>query len=210
MTHSLRFLSLALLVSVLAACDSSEIITEPDPVQAEMVQDLPADPITGFDPTTGQPIGADVFTFFSLRTGEVVPNADSASTAWDLGFKGTAIIVNGGTSGPGEGAAQVMTGSFEEMIEAPADGYVTDSEDGNAIPTGSGNGWYNYNQPLNLVTPIPGRVLVVKTADGRYAKIRILSYYQGAPDTPDPDQDTARYYTFEYVFQPDGSHTLAD
>ena len=101
-------------------------------------------------------------------------------------------------------------GAFEEVMEAPAEGYATDSEAGNAIPTGSGNGWYNYNGQLNLITPIPGRVLVIKTADARYAKIRIISYYEGAPDTPDSTQDTARYYTFEYVFQPDGSRTLAD
>ena len=205
-----RFLALVLMLPALAACDSSETVLQPDPVQAEMVQDLPADPITGFDPDTGQPIGADVFTFFSLRTGEIVPNVDSASTAWDLGFKGTTILLNGGTSGPGDGAAQVVAGSFEEMTEAPADGYVADTEDGNAVPTGSGNGWYNYNPPLNLITPIPGRVLVIKTADGRYAKVRILNYYEGAPDSPDPNQDTARYYTFEYVFQPDGSRALTD
>ncbi|NNF59143.1 MAG: hypothetical protein HKN04_12985 [Rhodothermaceae bacterium] len=210
MPRSLRFLSFALFMMVLAACDSAEPVIEPDLIQAEMVQDLPADPITGFNPTTGQPIGADVFTFFSLRTGEVVPNSDSASTAWDLGFKGTTIIVNGGTSGPGAGAAQVVTGSFEDLTEAPADGYATDADTGTAIATGSGNGWYNYNQPLNLVTPIPGRVLFIQTADGRYAKVRILNYYEGAPESPDPDQDTARYYTFEYVFQPDGSRTLTD
>ena len=32
--------------------------------------------------------------------------ADSTGTAWDLGFRGTTIIVNGGTSGPGAGTAQ--------------------------------------------------------------------------------------------------------
>lgn len=210
MARLTRFLLLALIAPAFTACDSAETVIVPDPIQAEVVNDLPADPITGFDPDTGQPIGADVFTFFSLRTGAIVPNADSASTAWDLGFKGTTIVVNGGSSGPGEGAAQVVTGSFEEVVEAPAEGYATDSDAGNAIPTGSGNGWYNYNGQLNLITPIPGRVLVIKAADGRYAKVRILSYYEGAPDTPDPTQDTARYYTFEYVFQPDGSRTLAD
>lgn len=205
-----KVLPLLLLVGLLAACDTATTDPIDDPVAAETVTDLAADPIVGFDTTTGQPIGTGAFTFFSLRTGEVVPNADSASTAWDLAFRGTEIRVNGGTSGPGNGAALVWTGAFEDLAEAPADGYAIDDADGNAIPTGSGNGWYNYAPQTNLISPIPGRVLVVKTADGRYAKVRIVSYYRGAPETPDPATDEARYYTFDYVFQPDGSRTLTD
>ena len=58
------------------------------------------------------------------------------------------------------------------------------------------------------LTPIPGRVLVIRTADGTYAKVRILSYYKGAPETPDAATDEARYYTFEFLHQPDGSRVL--
>lgn len=208
MTRLFRFTALLGLIGVLAACDNADPIDVPDPIVADVVEDLPADPIVGFDPTTGQPVGTGRFTFYSLREGEVVE--DSASTAWDLAFRGTTILVNGGTSGPGEGAALVVTGTFEDVTEAPADGYATDGAEGNAIPTGSGNGWYNYNPQLNLVTPIPGRVLIIKTADGRYAKVRIVSYYEGAPETPDPTTDEARYYTFEYVLQPDGGRSFVD
>lgn len=204
----LRTFCIGLLALLLSACDSSTQLTGGDPIEAETVSDLPADPIIGFDPNTGQPVGTGEFTFFSLRTGTEV--ADSASTDWDLAFRGTEIRINGGTSGPGNGAALVFTGAFEDLAQAPEAGYSTDSQSGNAIPLGSGNGWYNYNPKTNLVSPIPGRVLVVMTADGRYAKVRIVSYYRGAPDTPDPTTDEARYYTFDYVFQPDGSRTLAD
>ena len=51
-------------------------------------------------------------------------------------------------------------------------------------------------------------VLVIRTADGTYAKVRILSYYKGAPETPDVATDEARYYTFEFRHQPDGSRVL--
>ena len=47
-----------------------------------------------------------------------------------------------------------------------------------AICTGSDNGWYNYNRATNLILPIPGRTIVLRTADGNYAKMRILSYYK--------------------------------
>ena len=209
--RALTFALAAVAALGLSACGES-VPPPPTPLQATRVSDLPADPATGRDPNTGQPTGTtNRFTFFSLRENRIVlsstePNrADSASTAWDLAFRGTTILVNGGTSGPGQGAAQVLTAAFDEVTEAPADGYTQDAAGAPAIPTGGGNGWYTYNGQTQTITPTPGRVLVVKTADGRYAKIRILSYYEGAPETIDPMADEARYYTFEYVFQPDGS-----
>lgn len=188
----------------LTACDSN---SDDDGgtvnLDAVTVTDLPADPPVAVGPMG--PVGTGHYTFFSLRDNEVV--TDSASTAWDLGFRATDIIVNGGTSGPGQGQAQVVEGLFEEITEAPAGGWATDSASGKAIPSGSGNGWYNYNPASMTITPIPGRVLLVRTADGRYAKLRIVSYYKGAPETPDL-QSESRYYTFEYVVQPDGSRTF--
>ncbi len=208
MTRLLQTIPLLLFIAVLAGCDSATPAANIDPSEAATITDLAADPIIGFDPNTGQPIGTGAFTFFSLRTGAEV--ADSASTEWDLGFRGTEIRANGGTSGPGNGAALVFTGAFEDLLAAPESGYATDDTNRNAIPQGSGNGWYNYDPQVNLISPIPGRVLVIKTADGRYAKVRIVSYYRGAPATPNPVTDEARYYTFDYVFQPDGSRSLSD
>jgi hypothetical protein len=209
MPRFLRFIPLVLLAAAVAACDDAAPDGDPDPIQASLVEDLPADPATGRD-SLGQPVSSRRFTFFSLRDGEAVlaydddDRADSSSTTWDLGFRGTEVIANGGSNGPGDGGIQVVTGAFEDVTEAPADGYSP------ALPAGSDNGWYNYNPNTFTVTPIPGRVLAVRTADGRYAKVRILSYYRGNPDEIDPFVDEDRYYTFEYVFQPDGGRSFAD
>ena len=92
-------------------------------------------------------------------------------------------------------------------MEAPENGWIQDSADVHAVPSGSGNGWYNYNFATQVLSPIPGRVIMVRTADGRYAKVSMISYYQGAPDTPSAD-NTSRFVTFDYVFQPDGSRNL--
>lgn len=190
----------------LSACDSNDSSDGGADVVAERASDIPSDPIVGLG-SDGRPVGNNAFTFFSLRTGEIVASADSATTGWDLAFKGTTILVNGGVSGPGNGAAQVVDGVFADVTEAPADGWAQDSPDGYAIPTGSGNGWYSYNPATQIVAPIPGRVLLIRTADGRYAKVSMISYYQGAPDTP-AAESTARYLTFDYVFQPDGSRSF--
>ncbi len=52
---------------------------------------------------------------------------------------------------------------------------------------------------------------MVRTGDGEYyAKIRILSYYEGnpEPDTEEFENAPSRYYTFEYAIQMDGSTDL--
>ncbi|MEZ4700747.1 MAG: HmuY family protein [Rhodothermales bacterium] len=221
-----RPLALLLAAAILAGCDSAE----PDPagpLPVATLTDIAADPTTGRDPQTGAPIASGRYTLVSLRTGDIVlassetDRADSASTAWDLGFQGTNIIVNGGASGPGQGAAVLQTALFDEVVQAPADTELRvdglascptatgDPGPSFAICPGAGNGWYAYDPAANRITPIAGRTLVVRTADGRFAKVRILSYYQGNPPV---DQITAqtpsRYYTLEYVFQEDGSRTL--
>ena len=95
----------------------------------------------------------------------------------------------------------------KKFWKLPESGWVQDSESGPAIPFGSGNGWYNYNPAAMVLSPFPGRVLLFRTADGLYAKMRIISYYRGAPDAPDQDSE-ARYITFEYMIQEDGTRSF--
>jgi len=202
------------LVLSLAACDSTDSMSDEEETLTDpiTVSDLAADPITGVGPS-GRPVGTGEYTFYSLRENREVD--DSTSTDWDVGFQSTNIIVNGGTSGPGSGAGYVAEQGFEDVATADADDLIVDDADAGtfAVPPGSGNGWYTYNSGgQNYVRPIPGRTIVVRTADGNgFAKIRILSYYQGNPDIPidppeDRDQHPSRYYTFEYVTQSDGTN----
>lgn len=200
----------ACLIAVLAACSKND----PAPVlSATTYTNLAADPPSGgYNPTNGQPIGVtNKYTLFSFKTGAIVSNADSASAKWDIGFNGTKVIVNSGTSGPGTAAAQVVSGIFTELTSAPDAGYLTDDKLAApafyAIRRGSGNGWYNYDPATNLISPIAGRVIVIQTADGKYAKMEIISYYKDAPVAP-ASTTTDRYYTFRYLYQPDGSKKL--
>jgi hypothetical protein len=153
------------------------------------------------------------FTFYSLRENRTVPPADSASTDWDLAFNSTTILVNGGASGPGMGGAVVLQDTaFAAVTEAPpADSFAVDrgtERTETAIPGGAGNGWYDYDFATGIVEPRPA-VLVIRTADGRYAKVDIESYYRGAPPAEELDPEEGfRYYTFRYLFQPDGSRQL--
>jgi hypothetical protein len=203
LANLLSILALVLFAFALSGCDAASDDDEfPDP-ELTRVTDLPADPIVGVSPE-GRPIGLGLFTFYSLRENEMLTTADSATTAWDVAFRGTDLIVNGGTTGPGNGAVQIVEGTFDEVLEAPETGWNVASAEAPAIPPGSGSGWYNYNPATNIVSPIPGRVVLIRTADGLYAKLSVVSYYRGAPDTPTAESES-RYVTFDYVLQPDGS-----
>ncbi|GGD58061.1 hypothetical protein GCM10011361_25630 [Muriicola marianensis] len=151
------------------------------------------------------------FTKFSFRTGEVT----DSETEWDIAFRGTTIAVNGGSvTGTndepvrnGNAGAAIVNGIYDEILTAEGLEFAQDAQGAFAIPTGSDNGWYNYNFMTNVVSPIPGVVLVFRTHDGRYAKVEILSYYENAPSNPDGFNDASRYYTFSYVYNPNEGDT---
>lgn len=200
MTQLLPFKTILLSTAMLlfSSCDKDEVPgDENSPVlEVKTVRNLP--PAESND-------GA---TYFSIESGKQIPASEANTNNWDIAFLRTTVLINSGTSGPGSGAAQVLTGIFEDVKTAPTDRYAIDNAPTSyAIPTGSGNGWYTYNPLANIITPIAGKVIVLKTASGKYAKMEMLSYYKNAPASPSAG-DTSRYYTFRYLFQPDGSTKL--
>lgn len=182
-----------------AACNEEDDPTPEETLEANTVEDLLAD---------GENTGGH-YTFYNLSEGSIVPVEDSASTEWDVAFRRTSVIINGGSSGPGEGAAQVVDGTLEDITEAPADGYEAEVE----------SSWYNYTgqpeedspTPAHAILTIPGKVIVLKTADGNYAKLEIISCYEGNPDTTTDEfyklatRPEYGYFTFRYVVQTNGS-----
>jgi hypothetical protein len=190
------------------ACGKKDEAT-PTLINAQTVTNLAADPVT-IDPATGRPIGGtNRFTLYNLKDNRIVSNTDSATNKWDIGFRGTTIIVNGGAIRSGQGGAYIHAGLFDELKEVPTS--ATFAQDNSptalAITPAAGMGWYNYNATTHVITPIPGRIIVLRTGDGKFAKIEILSYYKDAPATITPTS-VSRHYTFRYVYQGDGSRRL--
>ena len=187
----------ALSLFFLQACGTTNSNDPVSNIETQLVEDLAALGENGS------------FTLFNLRTGEAT--TDSASTNWDIGFRGTTLIFNSGSSGPGEGGVVLLDIPFDDISIAPSEGYQTDSANNYAISTGSGTGWYNYTGegfPPFAILPREDVTLIIKTANGNnYAKLEILSYYEGNPD-PSSDEfvniqtrSASRYYTFRYVVQ---------
>ena len=195
------------------ACEKNETVTTQTTLVEKTITNVPADTIVGL--VNGQPVGSGKYTFFSFENNTVAASADSNSLKWDIGMRGTTIITNGGNSGPGLAGAFVYVGTFEELKTVPADSVFRkdNAPVSYAVPNGSNKGWYVYNPITNLITPVPGRVLVFRTATGRYAKMEILNYYKGgvtpAVSAPDADKLTKqRYYTFRFAYQANGTSSF--
>lgn len=206
-TMKIKNVILGLVLSFgLFSCSDDDGLVPVAAVETETISNLHA-PQTGGQ---GQPVGGN-FTKFDFSSGTVT----NSETDWDIAFRGTTIAINGGEATGtndepernGNAGAIIIDGTFDSVTTAADLNFSQDSTAGFAIPTGSDNGWYNYNFMTNIVAPIPGKILVFRTADGNYAKVEILSYYKDAPSEPDPLEDETRYYTFNYVYNPNPGET---
>jgi len=153
------------------------------------------------DHQTGEITQINPYLYFSFEKGTSVDESES----WDIAFKGTKIITNSGVSGTGSAKATVLASIFDDVTEVNDADLKSDTDTQLAIPYGSGNGWYNYNPTNHLITPIAGKVIVVKTNDGKYAKMEILSYYKDSPIEPTAMTQDATL-TFNYTYQGDGTN----
>lgn len=198
---TINFLTLVALFISFTSCSSDDSVPLLE-VESKTVSNLHAPQSGG----QGQPVSG-AFTKFDFATGKTT----TSSTEWDIAFRGTSIIVNGGASlgttdepeRTGQAGVYIANGTMASITSVDTSSFIQDSTTGYAITTGSGNGWYTYaGPPTHLITPIPGKVLVFKTHKGLYAKVEILSYYENAPANPDAFTDATPYYTFNYVFQP--------
>lgn len=193
-------LAIALVSVIMTSCDNdNDVVLEP--VVAQKVENLHAPAVT--DRTVNPPIESGEFTKFSFKTGTVV-----TGDHWDIAFRATKILVNGGseiglTEEPirtGNASLALESNTFVGVTTAPEDAnFAQDANGTYALPTGSGNGWYTYNPMNNEISPIAGKVIVVKTIDGHYAKMEITSYYK---DNDASNPANGRYYTFNYIYNP--------
>jgi hypothetical protein len=196
----MRTLLMFLSVIAFISCQKEEVV-ELKELESSTVVNLFAPQAGG----QGQPISGP-FTKFNFKTGQVTESA----TEWDIAFRGVTIIVNGGVSQgtpdepvrSGTAAGYVATGTLADIVNVEESLLKGDAVEDTAIPSGSGKGWYTYNPVTHLITPTPGKILVFRTHDGKFAKVEILSYYKDSPANPDAFTTPSRYFTFNYVYQP--------
>mgnify|MGYP003635196530 CR=1 FL=1 len=198
--NTFKFLTLVALFIGFTSCndDDSPNILE---IESKTVSNLQATQTANY--STNPPTITGDFIKFSFKIGTTITSND-----WDIAFRGSTIIINGGEGTAedqpertGNAGAYIATGTLASITNVDDSLFVFDStESGLAITTGSGNGWYNYDSTTHIISPIPGKVIVVKTIDGNYAKLEILSYYENSE--PNAELSNSQYYTFNYVYQP--------
>jgi hypothetical protein len=141
---------------------------------------------------------ADAWRYFSFRLGSVIDNAGAGE--WDLAFRRYQILANGGPKYAGRGGiVDLGTVAFEDVHAVPESGYQ--ANESNPDPRNPAiASWYRYGFFSHVLSPKP-HVWAVRTADGRYAKIELLSYYCARAEPG--------CLTFRYVYQGDGSTAVA-
>jgi hypothetical protein len=204
----------ALSIVIMSSKCGKDVVPVENPVLNTItVTDLPSDTIIGVNSITMQPFGAGKYTFYSLERNQIVANSDSATNKWDIAFSGTRILTNSGTSfNAGIGGGFVFQGIFDNLNSISVDSIfkIDAAPSSYAITFGSGRAWYSYDGPTNLINIIPGRVLCIKTASGKYAKVEMLNYYKGGttplPSASDAEKFTKqRFLKFRYIYQPNGT-----
>ena len=156
-----------------------------------------AERLLGPDTVTLDARHDDRWTRFDLGRGTVAAPGEP----WDIAVKRYRLAVNGGSGFAGAGGVLRLDRPFDEVTRAPVDGYEGSRVSGGGDTVNAVlDGWYGYSLFSHLLEPKPG-TFVVRTHDGRYAKLAILGYYCPGP--------AAGCLTFEYAYQGDGSRRLA-
>jgi hypothetical protein len=137
------------------------------------------------------------WVYLALSGGGELTVADPATSLdWDLGLQRFRIKLNGGVSGPGQGAVALLPGvAFDAVTAAPADGYLQDAPETEAgagpdLAFLRGDAWYSYDGTRHTLTP-RDVTYVVRSARGAHFKLRIAGYYD--------DAGTSGYPTLRYA-----------
>lgn len=155
---------------------------------------------TGFsgpDTVTLDARDGDRWVRFDLGRGRV----SGPGEPWDLGVRRYRLVTNGGDGFVGDAAALRLEAPFADVAEAPAAGYRASRVTGGGDSVNAAlEDWYAYSLFSHLLEPQPA-TFVVRTHDGKYAKLAVLGYY-----CPGPEPGCL---TIEYAYQGDGSRRLA-
>lgn len=155
----------------------------------------------------------DEWVYFSFDSRDTFRLEDAYnSTNWDIGFQRYHLKTNSGTSGIGQGGAyDAGKVDFDALEVAPTAGYTPD--DSLEILRMGGGFNISANEVLetwgaldtNNMPPVfvpSDKIFVVKTAQGKYAKIWLKSYYK--------KDGSSAHVTMKYFYAGDGSTALKE
>jgi hypothetical protein len=231
-----RLFIILMFTILMASCSKKDDVspepTKPEPPTGGSVPFYKLQRVDNFQAETddSNPTAEKPPKYFNLENKEELPQLYATTSRWDLQFSG---LYNADLSANAtfNGALAIIEKPFEEVTDIPTEAEFSASRIAGADINGSfggGIGWYFYDFGGALIgdgsydkqhvayalgNPITlkngktiSRTLVVKTVNGNYAKVKMISVYK---DALSPDQwfrnAPHMYFTFEYVLVPKGS-----
>lgn len=196
----LVFIALVSLVIVTASCSKDDDVT---PQSTDVILSRKTD------------YGND-WIYYSLSQGKEVDSTDhTTSLTWDIAFNRYNVRTNSGQSGSGQGGAyDAGAVDFSSVMEANESGYIVDDTiqiveaftgQGVDFMTSTGNDVFKDCIEMKHGSNGPAyeandHVYVVKTANGKYAKVWIKGYYS--------QDGTSGFINMKYSYQTDGGRTF--
>ncbi len=171
-------------------------------------------PPGGYSPTSGQalavpgqPSGVLQYTidarrrsdwaYFDFSSGTAVSSSQE-SLDWDLAFRRTDLLTNGGQTNPASDGAAFDFGEeplSELQVPAPGDYVVDTTHDDHGLENPALHGWYSYDWISHIISS-KGHTYGVRTATGETAFVTFLSYYC--------EDGSAGCITFQYLYPAPG------
>lgn len=143
----------------------------------------------------------EMWMYFDFSRGSVVSVDDPKTGDWDLSIRRHVIRTNGGATSPNgkAGILAIEDQDFSAVTRVPDEAaFVSDVRAKKRLHPYNPvvDRWYKYSYTTNVLLPKP-IVYLVQTQDGKYAKMRIVSYYCKG--------NISGCMTIEYVYQGNGS-----
>ncbi len=141
---------------------------------------------------------SDHFVYYSLAAEDTVDISDEeaqSSTAWDIAFKRSVVVLNGGVSGPGEvSGVDLAALGHPDSTDFPAFddlGFISDSDWLSDSFNLTISDWYIYDPQTHTIS-LSHYVYIMKDAEGNYVKFQVI-LMQGNGMPPDMGTISVQY-----------------
>ena len=171
------------------------------------ISDIPAQPLIGSTPTNLLETKLTVinasseknWVYFDFSRGGVVEIHDKTSLEWDLAFRRSKVISNGGATNKFGKAGLINLGSpnFDQVVDVPTNNYTPDMSTKTETENPILLKWYSYNYLTHKLSA-KANTYAMKTADSKYAKVKFLDFYCANKETG--------CIKMQYVYQDNGSN----
>lgn len=230
-----RSLTYCMLLLAFASCKKDNGGTVPEPSDTTGIQFNKLITVSNFGealPEGSEPLTDQSPVYFSLETNSPTLIEYRRTNRWDVSFSGTYRSFMGGnngsdnsnlgTGGPGKGGIMIVAKDFNEVIDIPSDDQfktgstLIGTDDSGAFGAGLGYYLYDFDGTIKgdgsfskkhiAYVLQEKRTLIVRTAKGHYAKIRMRSIYKDLLDPATWKRDSPHpFFSFEYVLARSGS-----